>query len=185
MAGHATALPSPNPSGKRPPLLGTEYDRAKMSLEVIPGSLNPIRCRAYWRTHEQGHARGMRENDSASAAHFHRLVPGSGFRKRGLANGVSQFFFSENETKKGRKRKNGKKTEETERKRKKTEKNRKRHRSGDPFCETPTGLFNHERKPVGKVGVFNNTRRWGWEECFIMIIFVLSSVCNFLSTSTD
>ena len=51
-------------------------------------------------------------------------------RKWGLANGVSPFF-SENETEKnGRKRKKRKK-------RKKKGKNRKRHRSGDPFCETP------------------------------------------------
>ena len=74
-----------------------------------------------------------------------------GFRKRGLANGVFPFF-SENEKEQteengkkteenGRKRKENKekteKTEENGRKRKKKGKNRKRHRSGDPFCETP------------------------------------------------
>ena len=53
------------------------------------------------------------------------------------------FFFSENEMEKTEE--NGKKTEENGKKRKKTEengKNQKRHRSGDPFCETP--IFRRE-----------------------------------------
>ena len=72
----------------------------------------------------------------------------SGFRKTGLANGVSPFFFFF--FLKTKRKKNGKKTQENARKRKKTEENgkkrkkgrkrkkkkkRKRHRSGDPFCE--------------------------------------------------
>ena len=74
--------------------------------------------------------------------HVCRHVSGtfSGFRKRGLANGVSPFFFflKMKRTKKGRKQKKRKKTrKKTERNGKKEEngkngKNRKRHRSGDP-----------------------------------------------------
>ena len=67
----------------------------------------------------------------------------SGFRKRGLANGVSPFFLKM-KRKKGKKTKkkeeNGKEGRKRKENKEKTEKNgkyRKRHRSGDPFCETP------------------------------------------------
>ena len=65
---------------------------------------------------------------------------------RGFAKGVSRavsprfFFFSENETEKTEETEKRKTTEKNGKKRKKTEengKNQKRHRSGDPFCETP------------------------------------------------
>ena len=87
----------------------------------------------------------------------------SGFRKRGLANGVSPFFLKtkwKKTEKNGRKRKKSeppknskrrakmeteKKRKKTEKKkkRKKTEKNgeiRKRHRPDDPFCEVPINV---------------------------------------------
>ena len=90
--------------------------------------------------------------------------PCSGFRKRGLANGVSSFFLKMKRKKTEKKEENGKngkrhrnpKKQKTKKKtaekaknrnakkRKKTEenknigKNRKRHHSGDPFCEIPT-----------------------------------------------
>ena len=83
----------------------------------------------------------------------------SGFRKRGLANGVSPFF-SENETEKnGRKRKktekNGKKRKETEkngRKRKKTEKNGKNRNPKKQQKRKETERNGKKRKETEKNG---------------------------------
>ena len=52
---------------------------------------------------------------------------------RGFAKGVSRTVSPRFLLKMKRKKKNGKKRKKTE----KNGKNRKRHRSGDPFCETP------------------------------------------------
>ena len=102
----------------------------------------------------------------------------SGFRKRGLANGVSPLF-SENETEENGKSR--KKTEENGRKRKKSQpekncqkgkegngkngrkkrkkaeengKNRKRHHSGDPLCEHTRKRRFSERLISAFSGVF-------------------------------
>ena len=82
----------------------------------------------------------------------------SGFRKRGLANGVSPFF-SENETEKWKKtEKNGRKRKKTERngkKRKKTEKNgrkRKRKNSKNGKKTEKNGRKRKKRKKTEKIG---------------------------------
>ena len=115
-------------------------------------------CRVHLRVHSREHLREPLSWEHwwviMRFRHLCASLKKSGFRKRGLANGVSPFFFLKR-TKNGKKsepektaetekternRKERKKTERKGKKRKKTEengKNRKRHRSGDPFCETP------------------------------------------------